>query len=152
MGRYAIGMKAPLLLAAAACLALPLTSHAAGALGQARTVAGDPASFDGAIAKPEGALVPAGASTDSRSAEQIAKDEQAKADARAAASKASLTGPDKELEEPKPAEWSKSEHILAGVKGAMVGLLVGSLWGMTGLGIGLVVGGLLGYALSRVMS
>lgn len=152
MGRYPIAMKAPLLLAAALCLAAPLTARAAGAIGQARAVSNDPASFDGAAVRPEGTPVPAGASTDGRTAEQIASDEQAKADARASSLKAATQGPDKEIEEPKPAEWSKSEHILSGVKGAMIGLLVGSLWGMTGLGVGVLVGGLLGYALSRVMS
>lgn len=147
-----MGMKAPFLLAAAVCLSAPLPSYAAGALGQARAVAGEPASFDGAAAKPEGALVPAGASSDARTAEQIARDEQAKADARAAAVKSDRSGPDKELEEPKTPEWRKSDHILTGVKGAMIGLLVGSLWGMTGLGVGVLVGGLLGYGLSRLMA
>lgn len=107
--------------------------------------------FDGARARPEGDLVRAGSGTDRRTQEQIAKDEQVKADARAQASlKASAPGPDKEIEPPKPAEWSKSDHIIMGVKGAMVGLLVGSLWGFAGMGIGVLVGGLIGYALSRL--
>lgn len=146
-----MGMKAslvPVVLAAAA-LAAPVRAQAAGALGQARAVTNEAASFDGAAVKPEGTLVPVGPSTDARTTEQIAKDEQAKADARL---KAKTPGPDAEIETPKPPEWSKREHILSGVKIGLVGLLIGSLWGMTGLGIGLLVGGLIGYTLSRVMS
>lgn len=148
-----MGMKAPLLSAvlAAAALAAPAHSFAAGALGQAKSLSGDPAGFDGAAVKPEGALVPAGASTDRRTAEEIAKDEQAKADARGGL-QARAPGPDSELEAPKTPEWRKQDHIVAGVKIALVGLLIGSLWGLTGLGIGILVGGLLGYTLSRVMS
>lgn len=107
--------------------------------------------FDGARARPEGDLVRAGSSTDGRTAAQIAKDEQAMADARA---RATLTAPapgaDKEIEPPKPNEWLKSDHIISGVKGAMVGLLVGSLWGFAGMGIGVLIGGLIGYGLSKL--
>lgn len=105
--------------------------------------------FDGARTRPEGDFVRADAGTDRRTAEQIAKDEQVKADARANL-KAAAPGPDKEIEPPKPSEWSKSDHLIMGVKGAMVGLLVGSLWGLVGLGIGALIGGLIGYALSRI--
>lgn len=138
----------PLLIAAAA-LTAPARALAGGAITQARTVASDPANFDGARARPEGELVRAGSAADPRTAEQIAKDEQVKADARASLA-AATPGPDKEIEPPKPNEWLKSDHILMGVKGAMVGLLVGSLWGLTGLGIGILVGGLIGYGLSRL--
>jgi len=137
------------LLAIAAALAAPVRAAAAGALTQARTVSNDPTNFDGAHARPESNLVRAGSAADTRTAEQIAKDEQVKADARANLA-ATTPGPDKEIEPPKPKEWSKSEHLLMGVKGALVGLLVGSLWGMTGLGIGVLVGGLIGYGLSRL--
>ncbi|MBI2384576.1 MAG: hypothetical protein HYV14_01050 [Elusimicrobia bacterium] len=107
--------------------------------------------FDGARARPEGDLVRAGASTDGRTAEQIAKDEQVKADARARADlKTPTPGPDKEIEPPKPNEWLKSDHIISGVKGAMIGLLVGSLWGFAGMGVGVLIGGLIGYGLSKL--
>lgn len=140
-----MGMRAlvlPMLIAAA--FAAPARAAAPGAGLEAPN-------FDGARARPEGDLVRAGSSTDGRTADQIAKDEQVKADARAQATlKASTPGPDKEIEPPKPAEWSKSDHIIMGVKGAMIGLLVGSLWGFAGLGIGVLVGGLIGYGLSRL--
>lgn len=106
--------------------------------------------FDGARSRPEGDFVTAGASGDRRTADQIARDEQVKADARRAGLKATTPGPDTEIVPPEPAEWSKSEHILSGVKGAMIGLLIGSLWGLTGLGIGVLVGGLIGYGISRI--
>ena len=148
-----MGMKARILplMVAAAALAAPAYAVAGGALSQARTVADDPVNFDGARAHPEGSLVPAGTPADTRTAGQIAKDEQAKADARAALT-ATTPGPDNEIATPKPNEWLKREHILSGVKISLVGLLIGSLWGMTGLGVGLLVGGLLGYGLSRIMS
>lgn len=140
-----MGMKALVLplLAAAALLAPLQTSAAAPAL--------EAPNFDGARARPEGSFVTAGPSTDGRTAAQIAKDEQVKADARArVAVAAPNTGPDAEIAPPKPNEWLKSDHIISGVKGAVVGLLVGSLWGLTGLGIGLLIGGLIGYGLSKL--
>lgn len=146
-----MGMKArvlPMIIAAAALLA-PAHAVAGGALAQARTVSSDPVNFDGGRARPEGDLVPAGSATDKRTPGQIARDEQGKADARANLA-AAAPAPDKENEPPKPSEWSKSDHILMGVKGAMVGLLVGSLWGLMGLGVGILVGGLIGYGLSRI--
>jgi hypothetical protein len=146
-----MGMKAhvlPLLIAAAALLA-PAHAVADGALTQARTVSSDPSNFDGGRVRPEGDLVRAAAGTDKRTQEQIAKDEQLKADTRANLT-AVTPAPDKEIEPPKPSEWLKSDHIIMGVKGAMIGLLVGSLWGLTGLGIGILVGGLIGYGLSRI--
>ena len=147
-----MGMKASFLpMMVVAALAAPAYAVAGGALNQARTVSNDPVSFDGARARPEGTLVPAGTPADTRTAEQIAKDEQAKADARAALA-ATTTGPDNEIAAPKPNEWLKREHILSGVKISLVGLLIGSLWGMTGLGIGILVGGLIGYSLSRIMA
>ncbi|MDD5303462.1 MAG: hypothetical protein PHS14_10165 [Elusimicrobia bacterium] len=139
------------LMVAAAALALPARAVAAGALDQAHGVSSDAANFDGGRARPEGDLVREGSPTDRRTAAQIARDEQAKADARANLT-APTPGPDKEIEPPKPNEWLKSDHLIMGVKGAMVGLLVGSLWGLTGLGLGVLVGGLIGYALSRIMA
>jgi len=136
-----MGMKAlvlPMMIAAA----LSVPARAAAPVIEAPN-------FDGSRTRPEGDLVRPGSSTDRRSVEQIARDEQIKADARVNLT-AAAPGPDREIEPPKPAEWSKSDHILMGVKGAMVGLLVGSLWGLTGLGIGILVGGLIGYGLSRI--
>lgn len=129
----------PLLLAAAA---LSAPARAAAPVVEAPN-------FDGARTRPEGDFVRAGSGDDRRTAEEIARDEQVKADARANL-KAAAPGPDKEIEPPKPAEWSKSDHLIMGVKGAMVGLLVGSLWGLAGLGIGALIGGLIGYGLSRI--
>lgn len=147
-----MGMKASILpVMVVAALVAPVYAVAGGALNQARAVSGDPVNFDGARAHPEGSLVRADAKTDTRTAEQIAKDEQAKADARLNLT-ATTSGPDNEIAAPKPSEWLKREHILSGVKIGLVGLLIGSLWGMTGLGIGILVGGLLGYTLSRIMS
>lgn len=145
-----MGMKArvlPLMIVAAA-LAAPAYAVAAGALNQARAVAGDPVNFDGGVARPEGDLVPAGASTDNRTAAQIAKDEQARSDARARSAAPSL-GADVDHPPKKDNEWLKAGHITSGVRGALVGLLIGSLWGLMGLGIGALIGGLIGYALSR---
>lgn len=144
-----MGMKAPVLLfALAAALLAPASAYAAGALDQAGGAASDPAVFDGARARPDGGLVRPGERTDTRTAAQIARDEQAKADARAGYA-VKADGPDMEPEPPKPNEWLKKGHILSGLKGALIGLLIGSLWGLTGLGIGALVGGLIGYALSR---
>lgn len=132
----------------AAALLAPAHASAAGALDQAGGVASDPASFDGARARPDGGLVRPGEPTDTRTAAQIARDEQRKADARANYA-VRTGGPDMEPEPPKPNEWLKKGHILSGIKGALIGLLIGSLWGLTGLGIGALIGGLIGYSLSR---
>lgn len=140
-----MGMKALMLplLAAAALLAPVQASAAAPAL--------EAPNFDGARSRPEGAFVTAGAATDGRTAAQIAKDEQVKADARARVTVTAPTpGPDAEIAPPKPNEWLKSDHIISGVKGAFVGLLVGSFWGLMGLGIGALIGGLIGYGLSKL--
>ena len=144
-----MGMKAPVLPMMIFATALGAPAHAAvdAALGQARGAAADPANFDGARTRPETDLVKAGSPADHRTAGQIARDEQLKADARMPSSLA--LGEDKELEPPKPNEWLKSDHIISGVKGALLGLLIGSLWGMAGLGIGALIGGLIGYGLSR---
>lgn len=140
----------PALLIAAAALA-PASAFAAGAMTDARAVSRDPINFDGGRPRPELDPVRASSTLDRRTAEEIAKDEQAKADARArAAIEGKVPGVEKEIEPPKPAEWRKSAHILSGVKGAIVGLLIGSLWGLTGLGIGALIGGLVGYGLSRL--
>ncbi|PIR18507.1 MAG: hypothetical protein COV48_07150 [Elusimicrobia bacterium CG11_big_fil_rev_8_21_14_0_20_64_6] len=142
-----------LLLLVAAALTAPLPAAAATALFQAQSVANEPVNFDGGKIRPEGDLVRPGAPTDRRTAPQIAKDEQSKADARAQASITTITpGEDTEIAPPKSNKWLKSEHLINGVKGAMVGVLIGSLWGLTGLGIGALIGGLFAYGLSRIMA
>lgn len=139
----------PMVLAAAA-LCAPLSAFAGGAAGEARGVAADPNRFDGALARPDAAPVRAGTSGDRRTAAQIAADESALEQARRPTLAAKSIGEDKEIEPPKPNEWLKSDHIIMGVKGAMIGLLVGSLWGFAGMGIGVLVGGLIGYGLSKL--
>lgn len=142
-------MKACVLPMMIVAAALSAQAHAAGgALSQARTVANDPVNFDGGRTRPEGDLVPVGASTDNRTAPQIAKDEQARADARARTTNPPL-GADVDRPPKKENEWLKAGHITSGVRGALVGLLIGSLWGLMGLGIGALIGGLIGYGLSR---
>jgi hypothetical protein len=145
-------MKVRVLSIMLLAVALSSQAHAAapGALGQARGVSSDPLNFDGARSKPEAEAVRAGAAADRRTAGQIAMDEQTKADER---SRANLTakdsGADQEIAPPKPNEWLKRAHIFSGMKGGLIGLLIGSLWGLTGLGVGVLVGGLIGYSLSR---
>lgn len=138
------------LMLLAAVLSAP--GHAAaGALTQARAVASDPINFDGGRVRPEGDPVPASGPSDRRTAAQIAKDEQVKADARARGDLAApAAGPDAEIAPPKPKEWLKADHLVYGAQGALMGLVIGSIWGLTGLGVGLLVGGLIGYAVSRL--
>lgn len=138
-----MGMKAFMLLALAAAALAPSRALAAGAV----SLTSEPVNFDGARARPESDAVRAGSPAEGRSPAQIARDEQAKADSRAAAA-APPIGVDKELEPPKPNEWLKPEHLLGGAKGLLIGALVGSLWGMVGLGIGALIGGLIGYGVS----
>lgn len=144
-----MGMKARVLFSLLAVAQLAAArAFAAEALGQARGAASDPASFDGARARPESGLVREGSSLDRRTAAQIARDEQLRADARAGLA-AKPHGPDREPEPPKPNEWLKPAHIYSGIKGTLIGLLIGSLWGLTGLGLGALIGGMIGYSLSR---
>ncbi|MBI4061089.1 MAG: hypothetical protein HY403_06630 [Elusimicrobia bacterium] len=125
----------PILLAAA-----PLRAAAGGAITQASGVSSDPANFDGARARAKADLVPAPSSRDRRTTEQVAQDEQAKADARAAlAAKA----PSRGIEPPRPDERLQSSETAADPS-------ADTLRGLAGLGIGILVGGLIGYGLSRV--
>jgi len=145
-----MGMKALALpFALAAVLAAPAHAAASGALGQARAAASDPVSFDGAAAKPEGTFVPADAPTDDRTAAQVAKDEQARSDARRSAAASPTLGADLDRPASEPNEWLKAAHITSGARGVLVGMIIGSLGGLTGLLIGALLGGLIGYALSR---
>jgi len=147
-----MGMKVPALaVLAAAAFAFPVSAAAGGAITQARTAAVDPVSFDGARALPEGGLVTPGSSTDRRTPEEIAKDEQVKADARVALT-ATLPGPDKEIAPPAPSKWITQDLMVAGATGALTGMLIGSLWGMTGLGVGLLVGFLIAYGVNKLKS
>lgn len=123
----------------AAILLAPAGASASDALDQAAGAAHDPAMFDGGRARPEASLVAPGAPADARTAAQIARDEQSLADARQRPATA-VTGPDME---PVPLEPNE------GLKGALTGMSIGSLRGLTGLGIGVLAGGLIGYALSR---
>lgn len=144
-----MGMKALALpLLAAALAAGPSAVFAAGGLADARGAADNPARFDGALVRPESPAVVVGASTDHRTQEQIAKDEQVKSDARQSAA-VKANGPDAEIVPPKPNPWLAGNHIRAGVKGGLIGMLVGSLFGLAGLGIGALVGAALAYGLSR---
>ena len=115
------------LIIAAAALFAP--AHAAA--GAALT---DPANFDGARARPEKDPVRAGALTDNRTSEQIANDEQTKADSRA------------NRREPAPtAEFAIAPATP--VNGIPNNRLLGGLMGAT---FGLLGGGLLAYGLSRL--
>lgn len=92
--------------------------------------------FDGARVRPEKEPVRAGALTDSRTQEQIAIAEQAKADSRVnreASASEIKAGP--AALEPAPADTTKRDRLIGGVMGAVCGLLGG---------------GLLAYGLSRL--
>jgi hypothetical protein len=138
---------------AAAALAFPLRAAAGAAINEARGAAADPVSFDGARARPDGGLVQPGSGNDRRTPGQIAKDEQLKADSR---SRVNLTGPstgaDKEIAPPEPSKWITQDLMVAGAAGALTGMLIGSLWGMTGLGVGLLVGFLIAYGVNKLKS
>ena len=136
------------LLLAAAALSAPSLALAGVALNDARGAAENPIAFDGGRSRPSGDTVKAGSTNDKRTAAQIAADEQILADKRPALGVRS-TGADKELDPPKPSEWNKKDHILAGIRGGLLGLLLGSLFGMTGLGLGLLLGAGIGYGMSR---
>jgi len=129
-------------------LIAPSFAAAGGALGDARGAAQNPGSFDGSKSRPESDPVKAGSTGDQRTPAQVAADEQILADKRAALTSRPI-GADKELDPPKPNEWTKKEHFISGIKGGLLGLLLGSLFGFAGLGIGLVAGALIGYGMSR---
>lgn len=132
----------------AVALIVPVHAVASGALTQAHTLSSDPASFDGARARPENDLVRTGSLQDKRSPEQIAKDEQVAADARAARAKTGIgnlaNGDNNEIK-PKPKKVDLMSIPLAQTLfvGGLTGLLIGSLFGP----IGLIVGPLLGAGL-----
>lgn len=143
-----MGMKARVhLLLIGAVLAAPLHAFAGGAISQARAVSGDASNFDGARAHSDSGLVRAGTGTDRRSAGQLARDEQVLADARDARANnrvGNLTTGD-DLEGPKKVktEWLSIPLVQTAFCGALIGLLIGSLFGP----IGLIAGPLLGAGL-----
>ena len=141
----------PLAWIVAAMIAPSLAAASGAALGEARGAANNPGAFDGSKARPESDPVKAGSTGDKRTGAQIAADEQILADKRAALT-VKLPGADKELDPPKPNEWTKKAHFISGIKGGILGLLLGSLFGFAGLGIGLVAGALIGYGMSRFAS
>lgn len=61
-------------------------------------------------------------------------------------------GKDAEIEAKKPNPWLTQDLLTSGAKGAMVGLLVGSLFGPAGLIVGPLVGGALFYGLTKLTS
>ena len=136
-----------LALLVALIVAPSFASAAGGALGDARGAAENPGAFDGGRNRPAGDAVKADSTGDKRTPAQIAADEQILADKRAGLT--AELGADKELDPPKPNEWTKKEHFIAGIKGGLLGLLLGSLFGFAGLGIGLAAGALIGYGMSR---
>ncbi|MBI5247685.1 MAG: hypothetical protein HY923_10935 [Elusimicrobia bacterium] len=132
----------------AALISAPSFAAAGGALGDARGTAQNPGAFDGSKPRPEGDVVTVGSTGYKRTQAQVAADEQILADKRAALT-ARTVGADKELDPPKPNEWTKKEHFISGIKGGILGLLIGSLFGGAGLLIGVLAGGLIGYGMSR---
>ncbi|UPT75324.1 MAG: hypothetical protein M0D55_06420 [Elusimicrobiota bacterium] len=61
-------------------------------------------------------------------------------------------GPDKEVPAKEKSKWFTQDLLTSGAKGAMVGLLVGSLFGPVGLIAGPILGGLLFYGLTKATS
>lgn len=139
------------LLAVAALLA-PLRA-AAGALGEARSAGQNPAAYDGARALPEGDAVRASSTGDRRTPEEIAAAEQKRSGKPAApAVKAPVPGDDLEVKPEKKSEWFTWPLGLRAIQGALVGLLIGSLFGMTGLIAGPLIGAALFYGVSKHMT
>ena len=117
------------LIIAAAALFAP-----AHALAGAQPALNDPVNFDGARARPEKDPVRAGALTDNRTSEQIANEEQTKADARV-----DRTAPASTAELP----VAPAAHADGIPNDRLIGGLMGATFGLFG-------GGLLAYGLSRL--
>lgn len=141
-----------LVVLVAAALFAPALAVAGDALGQARVITAEPAGFDGGRGRRDGDFVRAGTSEDRRTAREIAADEQARSDARLRSNLGVSQRLSNDEVEPGPnkIEWTSKSHIFMGVKGALIGLIVGSFWGLAGLGVGALIGGLIGYAFSVI--
>ena len=137
------------MLIAALAVAVPSLAHAAGAIGQARTVSAGGTTFDGGLPRPEEDLVTAGTPGKPLTPAEVAKEEQARANARRRSPVASTTGPDAEFKEPPPSKWFTAPLVYTGVKGALIGLLIGSLFFPAGLILGPLVGAVLFYGLQK---
>ncbi len=139
-----------LVVLAVSALFSPALAFAGDALGQARVITAEPAGFDGGRSRRDGDFVRAGTAGDRRTAREIAADEQARSDARLSSNLGvnQRLSNDEVAPGPNKIDWLSKGHVYNGIKGAMIGLIIGSLWGLTGLGIGVLVGGLIGYGLS----
>ncbi len=115
----------PLLLAAT--LTAPPRAVAGEALAQARAASSDPANFDGGRARFEGNFMALGATTT-----------------------LAPPGADQETGTKKPNKYFNADLVTSAVKGSLIGLLVGSLFGPPGLIAGPVIGAALFYGLTKI--
>lgn len=138
------------LLLAVIAVTIPASAFAGAPITQAGVVAKEPAKFDGASQRNDANPVLAGGGADKRTKEQIAKDEQVKADARSRGNLAVRTyGEDKEIQPPKPNTWITKPLIQRAFCGALIGLLIGSLFGPIGLIAGPLIGAALFYGMAK---
>ena len=122
-----------------AALVAPALALAGTELREVSGAVTNPAAFDGARSRPSTEPVRAAASGDKRTAEEIAADEQVKADARSRINPlAPSATPIAELSAAEPAEQSAPQDGN------------GTLYGLAGLGAGALLGGLLALGLSRL--
>lgn len=142
----------PLLLLAVVLLA-PARASAGAALDEAEAAAGNPASFDGAKPRSGAVSVSAGdydyGPGDGR--RRVRRHERP-GYCRTCAPTPVEHGVDREPAPTKAVNFLSGSRFIAAGGGAILGLLIGSIWGLTGLGIGLAVGALLGYGLSFLKS
>ena len=140
------------LLVVAVSLVAPLHA-AAGALGEARVAAQNSGAFDGSRDRTGSDPVRAGSTGDKRTAEQIAASEQARSgNPKQVNLTAPASGEDKEIPAPKPNTWLTWPLAIRAVCGALVGLVIGSLFGPVGLILGPIIGAALFYGVSKAMT